>query len=67
MSDEAKKDYMPLLPFDVTFGDHFIIYDSSDYQADTTLCNKENVRMYSGNIYKFFTYSLNDPYKVGGD
>lgn len=59
--------YSPILPFDITCGEHFQIYNNITYVQDKTLCGDEPIKMFSGNVLKFYTQRDIEPLKVGGD
>ncbi|WP_066714272.1 hypothetical protein [Clostridium sp. Marseille-P299] len=61
------KDYTPILPYDITLGESFVIYDNTTYQRDHDLCNKETIHMESGNIVKYSTCNITKATKIGGD
>ncbi|MDD5935668.1 MAG: hypothetical protein PUC65_08940 [Clostridiales bacterium] len=59
--------YSPILPYDVTYGENFKIYDNTKYVQDKALCGGEDsIRMISGNVYKYYTVQLIEPCKIGG-
>lgn len=64
---ENKTKYTPILPFDVTYGEHLLMYDNMPYQKNVALCNDMTIRMESGNVYKFFRCVEQEPYLVGGN
>lgn len=66
MADNKTK-YAPILPFDVTFGERLSMYDNMTYHKDNNVCNSSNIRMESGNVYKFFRCAEQKPYLVGGN
>lgn len=57
----------PMLPYDITYGETFQIYDAMAYVCDPILCNKEMVHKESGNIIKFYEYLQKDAIKIGGE
>ena len=67
MASSDSKEYTPILPYDVTLGEHFNIYDNSTYHKDINLCNKETIHKESGNVLKYFSCKITEPYKIGGD
>lgn len=67
MLDNGNTAYSPVLPFDCTYGEHFMIYDNMTYVRDLDLCDEESIRMLSGNIFKYFTCNMMNACKVGGD
>ena len=66
MADNKIK-YAPILPFDVTYGERLSMYDSMTYHKDNNVCNSGNIRMESGNVYKFFRCAEQEPYLIGGN
>lgn len=40
------------------------LYDNLPYRKTYELCNEHTVRMYSGNIIKFFQYELEKPFLI---
>ena len=64
-----KKDetYTPILPFDITVGEHFHIYGEEIYVQDKALCGENSIRMQSGNILKYYEQKDVDPVKIGGN
>ena len=51
---DSKIKYAPILPYDITYGEHHSMYDNMTYHKDNNVCNSSNIRMESGNVYKFF-------------
>ena len=66
MADNKIK-YAPILPFDASYGEHFAMYDSMVYHKDNNVCNEAHICMESGNVYKFFRCTVQEPYPVGGN
>ena len=48
----AEKKYTPILPFDGTIGENFIIYDNQTYHQNINYITPESVKKDSGNIIK---------------
>ena len=67
MADSDKIKYAPILPFDVTYGEHLSMYDNFVYHKDNNVCNLAHVCMESGNVYKFFRCTEQEPYLIGGN
>lgn len=42
MAFSDSKEYTPILPYDVTLGEHFDMYDHKTYHKDNNLCNHNN-------------------------
>ena len=51
-------------PYDASLEDLFIMYDKIPYIKDISLCNKDSIRLYSGNVIKSSTYKLGEPKKI---
>lgn len=64
MQDNATKT-VPVLPFDITIGENFRVYDSFEYERDLALCDFESIRMYSGNVYKYYQQTDIAPRLIG--
>lgn len=67
MADESKKEYTPILPFDISYGYNLDVYDQMPYVCDNNLCNADTVRMESGNVYKFYRCNMKKSQPIGGD
>lgn len=67
MIEMNEKEYNPLLPYDITFGETLRLYDNMTYKRDMALCNADTVRIESGNVYKYYACLNKEPYKIGGD
>lgn len=63
MSDN-KQNFPLLRPYDTTLEDNIPMYDKLPYQRDADLCNKDSLRLTSGNIIKSFTYHIEDPIQI---
>lgn len=64
MSD---KQFNPILPFDVTYGEFMDMYDNMTYHRDLSLCDETSIRLESGNILKYFRCATVEPAKIGGE
>ena len=53
----ADKKYTPILPFDGTIGENFIIYNNQTYHQDINYITADNVKKDSGNIIKYYRCS----------
>ena len=62
----SKTAYTPLLPFDGTLAENFIIYYPTPYVRDIDLIPPEKIAMESGNVVKYYTYQLSEPMPIGG-
>jgi hypothetical protein len=61
------KKYTPLLPFQDMMKDGFIIYDNTTYVRDLELTDKEIINNHSDCMIKYYTTTINEPIKIGGD
>ena len=50
-----------LLTYDKSYGSNDSFYYNLPYKKDFDLCNWNPMRMYSGNIIKFYQYRLEQP------
>lgn len=64
---DNKTQYAPILPFDVTYGEHLTMYDNMVYHKDNNVCNEAHICMESGNVYKFFRCAVQEPFPIGGN
>jgi len=62
----SEKGYTPLLPFDSTVAENFIIYYPVRYVRDINLIPPEKIAMESGNIVKYYRYQVTEPVPIGG-
>ncbi|MBQ9767639.1 MAG: hypothetical protein IJW37_06020 [Lachnospiraceae bacterium] len=56
----------PLLPFDSTVAENFVIYYPIPYVRDITLIPPEKIAMESGNVIKYYRCVATKPVPVGG-
>jgi hypothetical protein len=56
---------IPILPFDVTFGENFTLYKEMKYIQDRDLSEKVGIRKESGNVCKYYTTIEAEPIKIG--
>lgn len=61
-----EKGYTPLLPFDSTLTDNFIIYYPVPYVRDISLIPPEKIALESGNVIKYYRYTVAEPIPIGG-
>ncbi len=61
------KKYTPILPFNDTFKDGFVIYNQVVYTRDIALTEKEIIDNHSDNMIKYYTTNIQEPVKIGGD
>ena len=59
--------YTPILPFEDTMKDGFVIYNQVVYTRDIALTEKEIIDNHSDNMIKYYTTVMHDPVKIGGD
>ena len=52
--------YLSKKPYDSSMGENLSMYDHFPYERDPDICNKHTVKLFSGNVIKFFTYHVND-------
>ena len=66
-TNPEKKDYTPILPFDVTVGEDYSMYDNTVYHRDITLFDQNERMMNRGNTISVLNYKMGAPRKIGGD
>ena len=59
--------FAPILPFEDTFKDGFIIYNQVVYTRDIALTEKEFIDNHSDNMIKYYSTVVQEPVKIGGD
>ena len=62
----SEKGYTPLLPFDSTVAENFIIYYPTPYIRDVNLIPPEKIAMESGNVVKYYRCQIAEPVAIGG-
>lgn len=62
----SKNDCTPLLPFDSTVADNFVIYYPTAYVRDINLIPPEKIAMESGNVIKYYRCVSTEPTPIGG-
>ena len=62
----SEKEYTPLLPFDSTAAENFVIYYPVPYVRDIALIPPEKIAMESGNVIKYYNCKFTDPTPIGG-
>lgn len=62
----SEKGYTPLLPFDSTVAENFIIYYPIPYVRDVNLIPPEKIALESGNVVKYYRYQVTEPVAIGG-
>ncbi len=62
----ATQNYTPLLPFDSTVAENFVIYYPTPYVRDINLIPPEKIAMESGNLIKYYRCNITEPKPVGG-
>lgn len=61
------KNYAPILPFDITAGENFLIYDNVIYVQDKALCGENCIQRQSGNILKYYELKEVGSVNIGGN
>lgn len=70
MENETKtkeKKYTPILPFDITTGEDFYMYDHPVYKRDITMFDHNEQMMNRGNVISILNYKMGEPRRIGGD
>lgn len=62
----SKENCTPLLPFDSTAAENFVIYYPIPYMRDINLIPPEKIAMESGNVVKYYQYRMTAPTPIGG-
>lgn len=62
----SENGYTPLLPFDSTVAENFVIYYPVPYVRDVNLIPPEKIAMESGNVVKYYRYQITEPVTIGG-
>ena len=62
----SEKSYTPMLPFDDTVAENFVIYYPVPYIRDVNLIPPEKIAMESGNVVKYYRYQVTEPVALGG-
>ncbi|MBQ8315917.1 MAG: hypothetical protein IJ427_08410 [Lachnospiraceae bacterium] len=62
----SENGYTPLLPFDSTVAENFVIYYPVPYVRDVNLIPPEKIAMESGNVVKYYRYQITEPVAIGG-
>lgn len=63
----SEKQFTPILPFQDTMNDNFIIYDNTTYVRDIELAEDRFIMMHNPNMIKYYTTQDVKPVKIGGD
>ena len=53
-----------LRPFDAANHDDFSMYNKLPYYRDINLCTNDMITLVTGNVIKYFQYSINDTYTL---
>lgn len=64
MSTNSDKTF-PILPFDITYGEQFTIYQQMKYKQDRDLSEKVGICKESGNVYKYYNAKEIEPFIIG--
>lgn len=51
-------------PFNESSTEKYVMYDRFPYTMDIDLCPKDDHRLHSGNIIKYYTYKLKETFLV---
>ena len=62
----SENNYTPLLPFDGTIAENFVIYYPTPYVRDINLIPPEKIAMESGNVIKHYRCQISEPMPIGG-
>lgn len=65
-TSEIPKNARKLRPFDSANLDDFALYRSLPYYRDTDLCTPEMITLVTGNVIKYFQYTVQDPFSLSG-
>ncbi|MCR5684794.1 MAG: hypothetical protein K6G81_05155 [Lachnospiraceae bacterium] len=63
---EDTKQFTPVLPFNDSFKDAFLIYDNVTYRRDLAL-TECGTMLHNKNMIKYYTAANAEPVKIGGD
>lgn len=55
-----------LRPFDAAKMDDFAMYNRLPYFRDIDLCTPETITLVTGNVIKYFQYTINDTFTLSG-
>ncbi len=68
MSEAAITKYSPILPYDCTGFDNFIIYTPVGYTRDLSISEDDDpLKMHNPNMIKYYRCESTEPVKIGGD
>ena len=65
--DTKKTKFTPILPFDVTVGEKFEMYQNFTYQRDISLFDNDEQMMERGNVIHAYRCTFQDARPIGGD
>lgn len=57
---------MKLRPFDTSTGEDYSMYDKLPYKKNIDLCGPDKIAMESGNVIKFYQFTIQDTYQLTG-
>ena len=63
----SENKFTPILPFQDTMNDNFIIYDNVVYYRNKDLATDADVKIHNPNMIKYYTTAVIEPVKIGGD
>ncbi|MBR4343314.1 MAG: hypothetical protein IKP88_11550 [Lachnospiraceae bacterium] len=63
-----KKDYSPVLPFDGTLNDNFVVYDEVKYECKVDRYQTESpIRLHHKSVVKYYNCAVDEkPVRLGG-
>ncbi|MBQ9120248.1 MAG: hypothetical protein IJY09_09395 [Lachnospiraceae bacterium] len=65
--DTNKTKYSPILPFDVTVGEDFSMYQHTTYHRDISMFDNDEQMMERGNVIHSFRCNFQEARPIGGD
>jgi hypothetical protein len=51
-------------PYDTALEENMPMYDNLPYVCDVALCSRDNIKIESGNIIKFYRYKIGDALEI---
>jgi uncharacterized protein (DUF1919 family) len=51
-------------PYDSSLEENMPMYDNLPYICDVTLCNRDTINMESGNIIKYYRYTIGEAFEI---
>lgn len=65
--DTKKAKYTPILPFDITIGEDFEMYQNFTYRRDLSLFDNDEQKMERGNVIHGYRCNFQEARPIGGD